>query len=108
MAIVKDKEPELVINRVKQIVDEESLSQMLDLHFMEKVLLDTSLGSEIPEYMRNARNEARAELCQRNCRDPTFWHTALSTGRLFDGERFTIPIEDKYPGCLALFPQKRD
>jgi len=43
-----------------------------------------------------------------SCNDPTFWHRILSTGKLYDKTEsdFVIPIEDKYPGCLALFEQK--
>ena len=41
-----------------------------------------------------------------SCRDPTFWHTILSGGRIYDMDKqdFTIGVEEKYPGALDLFP----
>lgn len=43
-----------------------------------------------------------------SCKDPTFWHTILSEGRLYDIDKhdFTISVEEKYPGSLARFPAK--
>ena len=41
-----------------------------------------------------------------SCRDPTFWFTILSEGRIYDRNThdFSIKVEDKYPGALDLFP----
>ena len=43
-----------------------------------------------------------------SCRDPTFWHTILSEGRIYDREKhdFSIKVEDKYAGAVDLFPSK--
>ncbi len=40
-----------------------------------------------------------------SCRDPTFWYTVLSAGKLYDPKKhdFTGKVEDKYPGVIELF-----
>ncbi|OGI63676.1 hypothetical protein A2642_05175 [Candidatus Nomurabacteria bacterium RIFCSPHIGHO2_01_FULL_39_10] len=39
------------------------------------------------------------------CRDPTFWYTVLSEGRLYNlaTEKFDLEVEQKYPGAVELF-----
>lgn len=43
-----------------------------------------------------------------SCRDPTFWHTIFSEGRIYDRKKhdFSISVEDKYSGAKDLFPAK--
>lgn len=43
-----------------------------------------------------------------SCRDPTFWYTILSEGKLYDRTKhdFTLSVNDKYPGAVELFPSK--
>ncbi len=78
-------------------------NEILDLHTLDARLLSRELQErDLPTKFNP--DEERAELCRKKCTDPTFWHSVLSTGRLFDGEHFTIPVEEKYKGCLELFP----
>lgn len=73
---------------------------------------DENREREYQDYWRYLRKRIAGERqdAVKNCRDPTFWHTILSEGRLYDPARhdFTIPIEEKYPGALALFPAGRE
>ncbi|MBI4439605.1 hypothetical protein HY638_01380 [Candidatus Woesearchaeota archaeon] len=72
----------------------------LDLQVMNQDLL-------VPE-----KGQEDREIAIKQCRDPLFWHTVLTTGRLYDrhaGEfspKFTIPVEAKYPHAAELFTPK--
>ena len=70
-----------------------SVEDSLDLHALHVTILDPKQG-----WMRDA--------ALKDARDPTFYHTMLSQGRLYDlrTHDFTMPVEEKYPGCIALFP----
>ena len=71
-----------------------ALNEVLDIHAMNVGLLD-------PEGMAEERKIVISQ-----CTDPTFWNTVLTTGRLYDVDagKFTIPVDQKYPGASKLFP----
>jgi len=95
---------DMVYKRIEGLLPPElDFDKAFDLHTLDARLLSRKLQERDLPYKFEPDKE-RSELCQKKCQDPTFWNTVLSTGRLFDGERFTIPVEDRYPGCLELFP----
>lgn len=69
------------------------LEKSLDLQLMYEGLLDPTTNSDKRKYAVS------------HCRDPTFWPSILESGRLYDPEKgkFSVPVEDKYPGAVALF-----
>ena len=73
--------------------DIHGINNVFDLHVMHVGLLKAR-GLDI------ARHAAI-----RSCKDPTFWHRALSSGKLYDPvvKDFATSIEEKYPGALSLF-----
>lgn len=74
------------------------ISRLFDVH-----VLSTALLRERDEHYDDRRAEA-----MRCCRDPTFWHTVLTEGRLYATSKrdFTIPVDQKYRGATALFEQR--
>lgn len=97
-----------VINHVKARVADiiggsnEALDKLFDIHALSTTLLAAPSGCQFP-YAAQRRAEAL-----NSCRDPTFWHTVLSEGRLYDMDKhdFTIKVDDKYAGATALFEQR--
>jgi hypothetical protein len=78
--------------------DAYDINRVLDLHVMPVQLLDsdnTQCGALRSRYIEQ-------------CRDRTFWHTALSTGRLYNStqDNFTTLVDERYEGCLDLFPSE--
>lgn len=67
--------------------------EVLDLIVMNRNLLH-------PEKAQEDR-----ELAIQQSKDPTFWYTIFSEGKLYDHvtETFSVSVEDKYPGTLELF-----
>ncbi len=49
------------------------------------------------------------EIAIKQCADPTFWHTLLTTGKLYNKEigKFTDPIQEKYPMAVELFKTEK-
>lgn len=95
---------EMTYKKIGEIIPAElHFNRDFDLHTLDARLLSRELQErDLPTKFNP--DEERAELCRKKCTNPTFWHSVLSTGRLFDGEHFTIPAEEKYKGCLELFP----
>jgi hypothetical protein len=78
------------------VEDERDLfDDLFDLHALSIKLFNTS---------NDHYNQIRQEAIK-NCRDPTFWHNVLNEGKIYDISRhdFSIGVEDKYPGAIALF-----
>jgi hypothetical protein len=87
-----------VDTQVKALLDSQGLeiSSTLDLHVMHFNALSRS---------GKRWRKKRQELIHKKCRDPTFWYTVLSEGRLYDptvGD-FVTEIGDKYPRALEYF-----
>jgi hypothetical protein len=87
----------------------ELVDSIFDVHVMHTGLLlahidppDVPGSGYMDEYMKQQRAEAI-----KHCRDPTFWHTVLSEGRLYNPEThdFSLKVDDKYPGASDLFKQ---
>lgn len=74
--------------------DSEKFSSLFDLHVMSSNLFGRD------EYAGQLR---AAAVC--SCRDPTFWHTVFTEGRLYDRSThdFSLSVEMKYPGVPELF-----
>lgn len=97
--IVKDRIEEMrVIKKIEDLFkscgfETREINSILDLQIMHQDLL-------FPDKMQEER-----ELAIKQCRDPTFWYTVLSFGRLYnpDSGKFEAPITDKYPHALELF-----
>mgnify|MGYP004001083087 FL=1 len=91
-AVAKD----LVLTKVAALMEARGLGleENLDLHAMNNGLL-------VPKGVRDRT------LAIKQCRDPTFWHSILSEGRLYnlDSGKFEVPVGDKYPQALDLFKQ---
>ncbi len=87
-------EQRMVVEKVKKYFADKNLdmNEVLDLHVMDREVL-----SPVGENDR--------KLAIQQSRDPTFWYTVLTVGRLYDrGTRtFTIPVEEKYPQAIELF-----
>lgn len=60
-----------------------------------------------PEHHLEVFHSLKKEAIKR-CRDPTFWYTILSEGRIYDLDKndFSLKVEDKYPEALSFFPSK--
>ncbi|HII15316.1 MAG TPA: hypothetical protein HA362_03300 [Nanoarchaeota archaeon] len=104
----------------------DGLNSLFDIQVMHAALLGDTRTIEVfarryavwgseeerqVDYQRCYRSELGKVAAQRretiqSCRDPTFWRTILAKGRIYDPAKhdFTIPIEEKYSGALALFP----
>ncbi len=95
--LIKTISRRMVINRVERVFNRLglNLNETLDLHVMNRGLL-------VP----GQYDEERAIAIQQ-CRDPSFWHTVLEAGRLYDrkSKEFSIPVSVKYPDALGLFKQ---
>lgn len=67
----------------------------LDMHVMERYLLCSDKA-----------DDDRAMVI-RQCRDPTFWYSVLTSGRLYNKEtgKFDQTVEQKYPGAYRFFRQ---
>ena len=74
--------------------DADQFNALFDVHVLSTELLKND------EYGASRREEAI-----KSCRDPTFWHTILSAGKLYDFDKhdFTMSVNDKYPGAAELF-----
>lgn len=75
---------------------ERAVTSVLDLRVVPTNILD-------PESGHGAYNRREGI---KNSPDPTFPHTMFSTGVLYDRftGMFSMPLEEKYPGSLVLFP----
>ena len=80
--------------------DRERLSLLLDVHVLSTRMFGKK--DETDFYFSSSPQEPID-----NCRDPTFWHTVLSEGKMYDPGRhdFTLTVEDKFPGAAKLFEQ---
>ena len=92
-----------VMNRVKHITGEDdsaALDKLLDIHAMSVNLLIRDEDEGRFRYYSDKRTQAIN--C---CRDPTFWYTVLSEGRIYDLDKhdFTIKVNDKYPDAIRMF-----
>lgn len=77
--------------------DRDQFAALFDVHVLSTGLLKA-----------DAYGASRREEAVKSCRDPTFWHTVLSAGKLYDSDKhdFTMSVNDKYPGAVDLFPSK--
>ena len=86
----------MVVTKVKALMEECELDvdKALDLHVMSRDLLSA----------KEMQNEREIVIAQ--CKNPTFWNTILTTGRLYnlDSGKFEIPLYQKYKGGSQLFP----
>lgn len=94
-AVDRELKQKMVVERVKRLFKDRSLDvdTVLDLHVMHRELLS-----------QNGADKQRALVIQQ-CRDQTFWHTVLTTGKLYGGEsgKFTVPFEQRYVTAADLF-----
>jgi len=87
-------------------VDEEMMRQLFDVHVLHIGLLgyENNNAGQIVRYNRDIWESTRREAIA-SCRDSTFWHTVLTTGRLYDTKTrdFTLPVSTRYQGAIELF-----
>ncbi len=85
------------VTKIKKALAQRGLpvNDTLDLHVMARYLLRPDKGAE-----------DRAMVIKQ-CRDPTFWYTVLTSGRLYnkDTGKFDQTIDQKYPDACKLFQQ---
>jgi hypothetical protein len=100
---------DLISKRVGQSLrakaDEETMRLLFDVHVLHIGLFGYENNSgRIVRSTYDLHTSARCEAIA-SCRDPTFWHTVLTTGRLYDRvtHDFTQPVSEKYPGTIGLF-----
>jgi len=111
---VKDSACGNIIKRVKDFgidpptghwdfEDEDKFNSLFDVHVLSTNLLEKN----VEDFYERHRNGQRED-AMRCCRDPTFWHTILSTGKIYDPKKydFTINVSDKYPNAIELFNSK--
>lgn len=86
-----------------------------DTRFLDRRFASTDDDETTKQSVRNYYLKQYATKRQeaiQSCRDPTFWHRVLSTGKLYNSEEhdFTLSIEQKYPDALKLFsvPEKTE
>lgn len=87
-----------VDTQIIKLVYPRSVDDIFDVHVLSTVLF----GDE--RHIEHGRREA-----MRSCRDPTFWYTVLTEGRLYDSSTkdFTLEVDEKYPGATELFVPKK-
>ncbi len=103
-------------------MDVHGIANLFDVHVLNTHLLGVEpnrpggwLGFMGATYTEEGKARVIAEWDEErartiaSCEDPMYWHTILSTGKLFDVKTgdFTVGIEDKYPGVLELFPSEQ-
>ncbi len=86
----------MISTKVKALMEEQKLdlNEVLDLHTINVGLLSA-------EKMQTQRDIIIAQ-----CKDPTYWNTVLTTGRLYNKNswKFEIPVDRKYKDINGLFP----
>lgn len=72
-----------------------AVDETLDLHELHVGVLDP-------------KQPWRQDDVKQNVREPSFFNTFLTEGRLYDRRTadFTTAVEEKYPGAASLFPQR--
>lgn len=87
-----------VMTRVSGIIGQDNygeLDNLFDIH-----ALSIRLFERDDEYLTKRRTKAI-----KSCRDPTFWHTVLSEGKIYDLDKhdFITKVDEKYSSATDLF-----
>lgn len=86
--VMKTLRSRLVLEKVNALLEEKNLpvNKTLDLHLLDEEVLLPGYGQE------------RREILLRQCRDPTFWYTVFTSGKLYDQSSgtFSISFQEKY------------
>lgn len=112
---------ELTESTLGAVRDIHGIASVFDIHVMHTGLLGWKLPEDRAEKMKARgynEQQIRQEIAHgmqhyaqlrntaiQSCRDPTFWHSVFSEGKLYDkrAHDFSLGIEEKYPGALKLF-----
>ena len=86
--------------------DTYGVNNVFDVNVLYDGLLEGGQSGADKDSLRAQSRDRLREGAIASCRDPTFWYTILSEGRIYDREKhdFSIKVEDNYPGALSLFP----
>jgi len=111
----KTKDWERVSREIFKFHDEPDVSNSYDVHGINNIfdVIVLHAGALMADANEQVAGRYGTITGMRNsavesCRDPTFWHTILSEGRIYDREKhdFSLRVEDKYAGAVDLFPSK--